>query len=263
MNKLRFFLKSVGVLGIILLCNLKLNAQEKMKIEIWSDVVCPFCYIGKHKLEKALSNNGLNDKVEVVWKSFQLDPEFPQNDVFESTTYLIQRKGISMQQLNQMYSHLETIGKEYAIDFKFHETSTFNTFKAHQLLQWAKNFGKGSELKEALFYAYFTEAKVLNSDEELLKVCAKLDLDLEQAKLVLTENKFSDKVLQDRYEAGLAGVRGVPFFVIGKSVISGAQADDVFEKIVQKELKQYQKENQKSQTSTKDGGICLPSSECK
>lgn len=262
MQKIKKGLIGISFLGMLLFGDSQLNAQEKMKIEIWSDIVCPFCYIGKHKLEKAIVDNGLNDKVEIVWKSFQLDPEFPQNDVLESTQYLIQRKGISLNQLNQMYLHLEGQGRAYGIDFKFKETSTFNTFKAHQLLQWAKSIGKGSELKEALFYAYFTEARILNDDEELLKVCAKLDLDTAQAKVVLTENKFSEKVMQDRYEAGLAGVRGVPFFVVGNSVISGAQADEVFSKTLQKEFKQYHKQNQNSSNSSNDTGVCLPTGEC-
>lgn len=263
MQKFKIVFIGISILGILLFGKSQLNAQEVMKIEIWSDIVCPFCYIGKQKLEKAILDNGLNDKVEIVWKSFQLDPEFPQNDVLESTQYLIQRKGISLNQLNQMYTHLEGLGREYGIDFKFKETSTFNTFKAHQLLQWAKSVGKGSELKEALFYAYFTEARILNDDEELLKVCAKIDLDTVQAKAVLAENKFSEKVMQDRYEAGLAGVRGVPFFVVGNSVISGAQSDDVFSKTLQKEFKQYQKQNQNSAKPSKDEGVCLPSKECK
>ena len=119
--------------------------NEKVKIEIWSDIVCPFCYIGKKKLELAVSKLNAKDKVEIVWHSFQLDPVFPKGTSQSSAEYLSQRKGYPVGQIRAMQQHLVSQAKPYNIDFQFEKSLSFNTRDAHRLWQWSKQFKKENQ----------------------------------------------------------------------------------------------------------------------
>ncbi len=209
--------------------------MKNIKIDIWSDIVCPFCFIGKKKLEQAISKLQLSEQVEIEWHSFQLDPDFPKGEAIPSSTYLAQRKNYPIEQINAIQQQLTGSAKVYGIDFQFEKALSFNTIEVHRLWQWSKNLGKSSELKEALMKAYFSDGIDLSKEENILQVVENSGLDKLEAESILKSNQFSNEVDQDIYHASQIGVRGVPFFVLNNQfAISGAQEDSVFESALMK-----------------------------
>lgn len=232
--------------------------NNKIKIEIWSDVVCPFCYVGKKKLEQAINKLDANDKVEIIWRSFQLDPNFPKNEAIPSTQYLVQKRGYPADQVNAMSNNLKQQATQYGIDFNFENAQTFNTEDVHRLLHWAKSSNKTNELKEALMKAYFTDGKNLSLNNEILQVVASVGLDKNEALKILESSKFTEEVQMDIYMAQQVGARGVPFFVFNnKPAISGAQDDKVFEQAISSFLSEI------TPLVQGEGAACEPSGECK
>lgn len=238
--------------------NKKMEA-EKIKIEVWSDIVCPFCFVGKKKLEQAITKLAAEDKVEVIWHSFQLDPDFPSDVSMPSAEYLSERKGYPINQIKEMGVQLASQSKEYGIDFKFEKALTFNTLDAHRLLQWSKTLNKSNELKEAFMTTYFTDGVDLSNQENILAVVENIGLPKEKAKEIIESDTFTDEVQNDIYQSRQLGVRGVPYFLFNdKEVISGAQNDSVFENMISAALT-----NQKLKESNSNDGVCLPNGECK
>jgi predicted DsbA family dithiol-disulfide isomerase len=203
-----------------------------MKIEIWSDIVCPFCYIGKRHLEQALAKTGKS--VEIEWKSFQLDPSVTAGDAGASVVeHLAEKKGMSIEQVNGMMGRVETMAVEAGLDMKLRSSFVMNTFHAHRVLHFAKSLGKGSELKEAFLKAHFTDNMNLNEEENLIQVAVSVGLNEADVQRVLSSNEFEEAVNEDAYTAQQFGARGVPFFVFNReSAVSGAQPVEVFEQIL-------------------------------
>jgi predicted DsbA family dithiol-disulfide isomerase len=203
-----------------------------MKIEIWSDIVCPFCYIGKRHLEEAIAKTGKS--VEIEWKSFQLDPTVTSEDSGASVVeHLAAKKGMSIEQVNGMMTHVESMANQAGLDMKLRTSFVMNTFHAHRVLHFAKSIGKGSELKEAFLKAHFTDNVNLNEEVNLIRVAVSVGLKEEDVLRVLHSNEFEEAVNEDAYTAQKFGARGVPFFVFNReSAVSGAQPVDVFEKIL-------------------------------
>jgi predicted DsbA family dithiol-disulfide isomerase len=203
-----------------------------MKIEIWSDIVCPFCYIGKRHLEQALKSTG--KEVEIEWKSFQLDPSVQPEDAGASVVeHLAAKKGMSIDQVNGMMNHVEGMAANAGLNMKLRSSFVMNTFHAHRVLHFAKSIGKGSELKEAFLKAHFTDNVNLNEEANLIRVAVSVGLNEEDVLRVLHSNEFEEAVNEDAYTAQQFGARGVPFFVFNReSAVSGAQPVDVFEKIL-------------------------------
>lgn len=203
-----------------------------MKIEIWSDIVCPFCYIGKRHLEQALKNTG--KQVEIEWKSFQLDPTVTREDAGASVVeHLAAKKGMSVEQVNGMMNHVETMATNAGLDMKLRSSFVMNTFHAHRVLHFAKSIGKGAELKEAFLKAHFTDNVNLNEEQNLVRVAVSVGLKEEDVLRVLHSNEFEEAVNEDAYTAQQFGARGVPFFVFNReSAVSGAQPVEVFEQIL-------------------------------
>lgn len=215
--------------------------SEKVKIDVWSDVVCPFCFIGKQKMEQAIAKLGAQDQVEIIWHNFQLDPDFPKNTSMSSTAYLSERKGYPEAQVRAMSAQLAQQGKAYGIDFQFDKALSFNTWDAHRLIQWAKTAHKSHELKGALMKAYFSEGIDLSKQENLLGVVEKVGLDAKKAKSILETDAYSNEVKQDIYRSRELGIRGVPYFWINEQdEIYGAQSDQVFENVIGAALKKLQ-----------------------
>ncbi len=234
-------------------------SAAKVNIEIWSDVVCPFCYVGKKKLEQAIQQLKAEDKVEVIWHSFQLDPDFPKGESIPSTPYLSERKGYPIEQVKAMSEHLRIQGKSYGIDFNFNQALTFNTMDAHRLIQWAKTVGKSDALKEALMKAYFTDGMDLSKKGNLIAVCKSLGLDSDKAKKIMESDAFEEEVQQDLYQSRQLTIRGVPYFLINESLtISGAQSDEIFESVISSALKEV-----KAESNDSSEGVCLPDGDCK
>lgn len=215
-----------------------------MKIEIWSDVVCPFCYIGKRKLEKALDKFPYKDKVEIEWKSFQLNPEQKTNPDINTLEHLAESKGWSMDQTREITSNVVNMAAAQGLEFDFEKAVVANTKNAHRLIHLAKESGKGGMMKERLLSAYFSEGKNVDDAATLISLGKEVGLDGESIKAMLESNQFEEAVDQDIYESRQIGVRGVPFFVLDRKFgISGAQADEVFDQTIEKAWMEFAKSN--------------------
>lgn len=204
-----------------------------MKIEIWSDIQCPFCYIGKRHLETALKTFP-DEQVEIEWKSFQLDPSIvpqPDKNVYE---YLAERKGMSVEQSREMHAGVVARAAEIGLDYHFEKAVVSNSFDAHRLIQLAKTKGLGDAMEETFFKAYFTEGRDLNNPATLMELSVGAGLNALDVKEVLeNEELFAQAVRSDIVEAQQIGVRGVPFFVFDrKYAISGAQPIEHFEETI-------------------------------
>lgn len=206
-----------------------------MKIEVWSDYVCPFCYIGKKQLEIALEELGYGDSIEVEYKSYLLDPTTPV-DTNSSVYEELQRKyQISLDEVKKMTANVKTRAKEVGLDYNFDEMKSANTVKAHRLAKWAETEGKGKDFTERVLKAYFLEGKAIGQTDVLLALVKEVNLPVEKAKQVIETDDYIKEVEQDIAVAQNLGVRGVPFFVIdNKYGISGAQPQEVFEQTIEK-----------------------------
>ena len=200
-----------------------------MKIEIWSDVMCPFCYIGKKHFEQALDKIPYKNNIEIEWKSFQLNPDLPKNEITSVEEYLVKAKGISEEQVAAMNNQLAELGKSVGIDFQQQNSKVVNTGDAHRLIHFAQANGKGSEIEEQLFEAYFTEGKNVADHEVLATIGEKIGLNKTEILEMLNSDAYVFDVASDILDARNIGVSGVPFFVIDRKYsISGAQPVDYF-----------------------------------
>lgn len=200
-----------------------------MKIEIWSDVACPFCYIGKRRMEEALSGFEHQSEVEIEWKSFQLNPELKTNKTQSIHEYLAEAKGWTIEYARQMGEQVSAMAEEVGLHYNMDATVVANTLNAHRLIQYAKTKNLGDAIEEALFIAYFMNGKNIDSQAELIEIAESVGLNAVDAEKVLVEKQFSEQVEFDAYEAQQIGVRGVPFFVFNRKYgISGAQPLEVF-----------------------------------
>jgi len=200
-----------------------------MKIEIWSDIMCPFCYIGKRQLEKALSEFP-NDEFEIEWKSFELDPSITPQGGKDVYTFLAERKGISLEQSKEMHKGVVERAKNVGLEYHFEKAIVSNSLTAHRIIHLAKTRKLGDEMEEIFFKAYFTEGKDLNDTHSLIKLGVQAGLDENEVRKVIeNENMFLSDVQSDIDEAQQIGVQGVPFFVFNrKYAISGAQPVEAF-----------------------------------
>ena len=215
-----------------------------MKVNIWSDVRCPFCYIGKRKFEKALEIFPQKDSIEVVWHSYQLDPNLETDPNTNTVEYFTKAKGVSADQAKQMLGHATAMAKEVGLDFYLEEAVLANSFNAHRLIQFAKSKGLGNAIEEALFKAHFTEKKNIDDKTVLTETGVSVGLEEEEVKEMLASDAFENEVKQDELAARRIGVQGVPFFVLNnKYGISGAQSSEVFLETLEKAWGEYQQEN--------------------
>ena len=219
--------------------------MHKMKVEVWSDIMCPFCYIGKRNYESALGQFADRDHIEIVWKSFQLDPSIPEKTEEENVfRYLAQRKGISYEQSVQMHQGVVQTAKNAGLEYNFDKAVVANSFKAHRMIQLAKTKGLGDQAEERLFSAYFTEGKNFGNPEVLTALGKEIGLTEADVQEALTNETYAQKVKEDIQEAGRLGVNGVPFFVFDrKYAISGAQPPAAFLQALQQSFAEWQKDN--------------------
>ncbi len=200
-----------------------------MKIEIWSDVMCPFCYIGKRKFEMALNQFDEKNSVEIVWKSFQLDPSIVSDENKTVNQFLAERKGWTLEYAQQMNDNVSKIANEVGLEFNLAKAIIANSFDAHRLSHLAKKYNLQNEAEEQLFKAYFTEGKNTADHNTLIQLGVEIGLDANEIKLMLQSSDYTEAVRIDSFEAQQIGVSGVPFFLFNdKYTISGAQDSSVF-----------------------------------
>lgn len=201
-----------------------------MKIEVWSDFVCPFCYIGKRRLEDALAQFPHRDQVEIEFKSFELDPNSPKNIDKSIHEVLAAKYGMSLEQAKKANQDVGQQAASVGLTFHFETMKPSNTFDAHRLAKFAKSHGKEAEVTEKLLYAYFTESKQIGDFETLADIAAEAGLDRQEALNSLqSQSAYANEVRIDESMAQQYGISGVPFFVINsKYAISGAQPTQTF-----------------------------------
>jgi predicted DsbA family dithiol-disulfide isomerase len=231
-----------------------------MKVEIWSDVVCPFCYIGKRNFEKALAAFSAREKVEVVWRSYQLDPDLKTTPGQSLHEYLADRKGFSTDRARQMGNQVTQTAKGAGLTFRLDQAVVANTHDAHRLIHLAAARGLQDQAEERLFAAYFTEGRDVSDHDTLLELGTDIGLDAGEVKQVLQSDAYAAEVQTDQDEAMQVGARGVPFFVFGeKYAVSGAQPSEVFAGA----LRQTWEEIQAESVPQAEGGFCTTDGECK
>lgn len=212
-----------------------MSENHKLKIEIWSDVMCPFCYIGKRKIENAINDFPHKSKVEIEWKSFQLDPTTKSQPGKSTYDYLAEKYGRDRQWSIEMHENVTNLAKAEGLEYNFDKAIIANSFDAHRLSHLAKKYGKGNELEELIFKAYFTEGKDVSEIEALVDLGRNVGLDETEIRNMLASKQFKEAVQNDIIEAQQIGVSGVPFFVLDrKYAISGAQPNEVFTETLEK-----------------------------
>jgi len=195
-----------------------------MKIEIWSDIACPWCYVGKRRFERALAEFPHGEDVEVVWRSFELDSSAPQRQEGRQAELLARKYGVPLDRAEAMNANMTAEAKKEGLDFHFERVQVGNTFDAHRLIHFANGHGKRAEMVERLFRAYLTDGEALGDREVLVRLAADIGLDAESSRSALMDNAFSDAVRADQERARMFGISGVPFFAIDEKYgVSGAQ----------------------------------------
>ncbi|KGR82372.1 DsbA family oxidoreductase [Lysinibacillus boronitolerans] len=200
-----------------------------MKIEVFSDFTCPFCYIGKQELERAIDIAGYTGLVEIEYKAFQISPDTPKVNAPSFYEALAKKYDVTLEEAEEMVEGIAMRAAEVGLHYNFAKMKTAHTETAHRLAKWTQQFGKATAYTELLMAGYFKDGEDLNKDEFLLKVIAQLDLDREAAEGILASTDFSEELDKDRYEAQQLGVRSVPFFVFeNRYGIKGAEPNEVF-----------------------------------
>ena len=200
-----------------------------MRLEVWSDVICPWCYIGTRRLEKALTAFEHADEVEVVWRSFQLDPSFPAGAPQGTYEILAGKMGCSLEQARAMTERVVPLAAAEGLAYDFDQALVVNTFDAHRLTQLARAGGLGGAMHERLMRANLIEGETLDDHDTLVRLGAEVGVDEDEARGVLAGDRFAADVEEDAREAQALGATGVPFFVLDRTYgISGAQPVETF-----------------------------------
>lgn len=205
-----------------------------MRVDIWSDVVCPFCYIGKKRLEAAAEEAGV--ELEIHWHSFQLDPEAPARQQVSNSERLAQKYGRSLDDVEEMQRNIAVMAKAEGIEFNWENANSGNTFNAHRIIHLAQSKGLGTEAKEAFFFSYMTQGLAIGERETLEDVASRIGLNPVEVDDLLDSDQFADFVKFDEEVAReQLKVTGVPFFVFDERVaLAGAQPREVFMQVLEK-----------------------------
>jgi predicted DsbA family dithiol-disulfide isomerase len=206
-----------------------------MNIEIWSDVVCPWCYIGKRRFERAVASFGHPDEVEVTYRSFELDPGAPAERTGTHAEHIARKYGMTTAQAEQAGQQMTERAAADGLDFRFDLMHGGSTFDAHRLLHLAKDHGLQPEMKERLMRATFTEGLPIADKPTLVKLATEAGLPAAEAQAVVDGDAYTDAVRADEQQAASYGITGVPFFVAdGKYAVSGAQSPEVLLQLLQR-----------------------------
>lgn len=206
-----------------------------VQIEVWSDVVCPWCYIGKRRLEAALARFPHRDQVEVVWRSFQLDPTVPEGRTFPALPALAAKYGRPVDELRAMQGRIEQVAAEEGLAYSLADGISGNTVLAHELLHLAAERGVQGELKERLLHAHFEEGRPVFSADDLARLAVDVGLDEAEVREVLGDRRYRAAVQEDAATAQALGATGVPFFVVDRRYgAAGAQPADLLLQLLER-----------------------------
>ena len=230
---------------------------NKLKVQIWSDIMCPFCYIGKRRIEEALQNFEHKEAVEIEWKSYQLDASFIASPEDNMVEHLAEKYRKDNDWAQNMLDNMTQNAKTAGLDFHFEKAVLANSFNAHRLLHLAKKYDLANDLEELLFKAYLTEGKNVNDLDTLSKLGIEVGLDSEEIAQVLNSDTYGADVKKDQEESNTIGVQGVPFFVLdNKYAISGAQPATAFLETLEKVWEEGKFESKVTLLNTTDGDSC-------
>jgi len=239
-----------------------LMTSDKLQIEIWSDVMCPFCFIGKRRFEHALERFEHKDGVAVVWKSFQLAPDIETEPDKSVNEYLAERKGWTLDYAKQMNDRVTEMAAQVGLVYNMDKAVVANSFDAHRVLQLAKTKHLGDAMEEQLFKAYFTDGKNTADHNTLTDIGVAAGLNENDVKHVLSTNAFADAVERDVLESEQLGVTGVPFFVLDrKYAVSGAQDSALFLQALNRAHGEWKQANSKLETVA-SGDACGIDGDC-
>lgn len=228
-----------------------------MKIQIWSDFSCPFCYIGKHHLTTALAAFSGRESVEIIFRSFELDPNAPANGSTNIHTHLSEKYDMSLQDARDMTTRITQQAKQTGLDFNFDYLIPSNTFDAHRLLHFASEQGLSEPMAERLFKAYFTDSNNIADKGVLLRLATEVGLDTEQARGVLFSDQYTDKVRADEVFVRQLKITSVPFFIFdNKYAVSGAQPVSAFSEVLNKVQEEAERLSQIDSKIRYDGPSC-------
>ncbi|SNS03373.1 Predicted dithiol-disulfide isomerase, DsbA family [Geodermatophilus saharensis] len=206
-----------------------------MRIEVWSDVVCPWCYIGKRRLEAALARFPHRDSVEVVWRSFQLDPSVPEGETHPTLPALAAKYGRPVEEMRAMMRHVEETAAGEGLRYRLEDGVGGNTLLAHELLHLAADRGVQGEVKERLLHAYFEEARPVFDVDSLAALAVEAGLDEAEVRAALADHRYRPAVLEDARTAQALGATGVPFFVVDRRYgAAGAQPADLLLQLLER-----------------------------
>lgn len=216
-----------------------------MKVDIWSDIRCPFCYIGKHKFEAALARFPKQEWIEVEWHSFELDPAIETDLTLDASSYLAARKGITPERVIQLHQQVQRSATSAGLAIDFETMVIANSFNGHRLIQLAKSHGLANEAEEALFKAQFVSGRNIDDKNTLLETGNEIGLDAEEITKMLSSDEYTAEVRKDETKAGEIGINGVPFFVFNnKYGVSGAQSPETFLSALREAWADFEKTNQ-------------------
>jgi predicted DsbA family dithiol-disulfide isomerase len=205
-----------------------------MKIEIWSDIACPWCAIGKRRFERALDGFEPRHAVEVIWRSFELDPAAPPRRELSQPAHLAGKYGVTLTQAQAMNARMSAEAAKEGLRFDLDRARVGNTFDAHQLIHFAGAHGRRDEIVDRLFRAYLGEGRAIGEREVLVEIAAEAGLDPEAARTMLASDAYAAAVRADEARARVFGISGVPFFAIDERVgVSGAQPPEVLLGVLQ------------------------------
>ncbi|MGL1892705.1 MAG: DsbA family oxidoreductase [Spirochaetaceae bacterium] len=206
-----------------------------MKIEIWSDYVCPFCYIGERKLIQALTKTGKTDEVEIIFNSFELNPNAEKSYDVGINQLLADKYGMSIERAEESNRHIIQAAKNLGLEFNFENLKPTNTFDAHRVSFYAKSVGKLKEYTEVVMRSYFTDSLNISDFNVITTIAKEVGLDVNKVLEILNSEEFTDQVRADEKSAYEKNISGVPYFLFnGKDAISGAQDVSVFVDLINK-----------------------------
>lgn len=208
-----------------------------MQVEIWSDIICPWCYIGKRRFEQALAGFAHKDKVNVIWRSFELDPEAPHQREGTLREYLAKKYRVSLEEAAAMNERVTSVAKEAGLEYRLADARPGNTFDAHRLLHFAASRQLGERAAERLMHGYFSESLPVGERASLARLAPDFGIAENEALAMLEGDDYSGEVRADEARAAKFGITVVPFFVFDeKGGISGAQPVQVFSEALQRAL---------------------------